>query len=943
MAKLDRWSGWLVSVLVMFLLACSHTGSKQSADKAVIQGKNDQREYRYVQLDNGLKVLLISDETADLASASMFVGVGSGHDPLTRQGLTHFLEHMLFLGTEKYPEADGFQQFISNSGGQHNAYTALDHTNYFFTVAPKALDEALDRFAQFFIKPLFDARYVEQEKHAVHSEFQASFNNDSRRQRDVLASLMHKDHGLSKFSVGSLVTLGGKEDGLLSDLHTLFDQYYVAQNMGLSVLSPRSLDELEQEVRAKFTAINQRPDYQQAAWPEQPFTIDLPAKVLIQPEKQLHDLSVLFPISALDYDGKQSHALLAHLLGDEGENSLHALLKGQGLIDSLAAGLAWNYPGGAAFAVHFGLSEKGREHTDEIIEQLFAAIALIKQESGQLGRVYQDLAQIEHLSFDYQSAKQPLSAVMSAANNLAHYPPSNLLLGGRYFAGFDVEHFQQTLSYLQPDNALFVVLDDFEGEKQYSAYYQAPFRLEPLSTNFKAQLQQVKASEEISLMAANPFIAKDLSLLAADDAKHPKLIAKQEQGELWYRGLGDFELPRASSYYSLILPEEKLLGQDSVLLELYLDLLKDSLNVWAYPVRLAKMDFSVYSHLRGLTIRIQGFSDQQQGLLELLLQQMQTVEFTEQQFERIKQKKQRSWENSKQNPPYQRLGGALSELLLEPKESLLNKQRYLKDIRLGQVQAYANTLLEGAYLRAMNNGNISEKQAKSQFNLVYQQLGKQQTAQPAQLKVLQLAEDVELTLATKHSDALLAEYWQADEAHSVEQQALWLLLSQSLSSAFFNDMRTEKQLGYVVYARYLPQLDLPGLAFVIQSPATKEADLYREVHTWQQQKLASLGKANDKQLQEWRDAVLQQLMQTPKSLEEQSNDYWYQLALKDENFTMRDRVAAALKAVDEQQWQDFIRHLQPKKVLISTQQDCFSDADCIQSQADIKVKAIYNY
>lgn len=943
MAKSGKFSWLVLSLCALFLFGCSHIANKKLAENTVIQGKNDQREYRYVQLNNGLKVLLISDDKADLASASMYVGVGSGNDPLSRQGLTHFLEHMLFLGTEKYPAADGFQQFISNSGGQHNAYTALDHTNYFFTVAPKALDEALDRFAQFFIQPLFEARYVEQEKHAVHSEFQAGFNNDSRRQRDVLATLMHEEHGLAKFSVGSLVTLGGEEDGLLDDLQALFARYYVAQNMGLSVLSSLSLDELEQEVRAKFSAIRQQQDIETVDWADNPFVVELPMKVVIQPEKQLHELSVLFPMPALDYDGKQSHALLAHLLGDEGESSLHALLKSQGFIDSLSAGIAWNYPGGSAFAVHFGLTEQGREHTEDILQRLFEAIALIKQESEQLTDIYQDLAQIERLSFDYQTAKQPLSAVRSAANNLANYPASHLLLGGRYFAGFDAEHFEHTLSYLRLDNALFVVLDDFEGEKQHSPYYQTPFRLEPLAEELKAQLQQAKASENLAIMAGNPFVAKDLTLLKTDEAKHPQLIEQQERGELWYRGMGEFELPRASAYYSLILPEEKLLGEQSVLLDLYLALLKDSLNAWAYPVYLAKMDFSIYSHLRGLTIRIQGFSDQQQGLLDMLLQQMQTVEFTEQQFDRIKQRKARQWKNSEKNPPYQRLGSELSERLIKPKESLANKQQYLEKIQLKQVQDYAASLFEDAFLRVLNNGNISEKQAKKQFAMVYQLLKKKQGSQVADLSVVKIAESTELALLSEHSDALLAEYWQGGAAKDVEQQALWLLLSQSLSSAFFNDMRTEKQLGYIVLARYMAQLDVPGLVFIIQSPSASERELYHEVRLWQEAKLADLHKASETELQEWREAVLQQLMQNAKSLEEQSGHYWAQLALGDVNFDMRDRVAAALKSIDAQQWQDFISHLQPKKLLITTSKSCVSDTFCLPSEQELKSDKAFIY
>ena len=70
--------------------------------------------------------------------------VGSFQDPEDREGLAHFLEHMLFLGTEKYPDVDEYSSYLKNNGGFSNAYTARDLTNYQFQVLPDAFDGALD-------------------------------------------------------------------------------------------------------------------------------------------------------------------------------------------------------------------------------------------------------------------------------------------------------------------------------------------------------------------------------------------------------------------------------------------------------------------------------------------------------------------------------------------------------------------------------------------------------------------------------------------------------------------------------------------------------------------------------------------------------------------------------------------------------------------------------
>ena len=98
-------------------------------------------------LGNKLRCLLIQDDEADKSSAALNVHVGCALDPKPLYGVAHFLEHMLFMGTEKYPSENEYAEFISNNGGYNNAYTNLTDTNYHFEVSNDAFGEALDRFA----------------------------------------------------------------------------------------------------------------------------------------------------------------------------------------------------------------------------------------------------------------------------------------------------------------------------------------------------------------------------------------------------------------------------------------------------------------------------------------------------------------------------------------------------------------------------------------------------------------------------------------------------------------------------------------------------------------------------------------------------------------------------------------------------------------------------
>lgn len=188
------------------------------------RARTDKKEYRLYELPNGLEVLLVSDQTQPPSdddndessqineenedeeeseeeeegseeddagpqrggcAVAMAVNCGSFHeseqDPC---GLAHLLEHMLFMGSEKYPDENAYDDYLSKHGGYSNAYTEAEHTMYYFDVgSSSALPQAMDIFAQFFIAPLMKADSLEREIQAVDSEFDLTIADDELRMR----------------------------------------------------------------------------------------------------------------------------------------------------------------------------------------------------------------------------------------------------------------------------------------------------------------------------------------------------------------------------------------------------------------------------------------------------------------------------------------------------------------------------------------------------------------------------------------------------------------------------------------------------------------------------------------------------------------------------------------------------------------------------------------
>lgn len=296
----------------------------------------DKSEVKTFILENGIKVYLLSDPKLNVSAASMSVEVGSLEDPQDRQGLAHFLEHMLFLGTKKYPDVDEYSTYLKNYGGYANAYTASDHTNYQFQVLPDGFEGSLDRFSQFFISPLFTEEYTSREVNAVNSEYQKNILNDGWREFRIASQFAKEGHSERKFNIGNLETLG---DIKREELIAFYKKHYSANRMGLSLLSTHSLEEMEKYVRDYFNNIknnNLKRNNHDPIVINDKKTLRF---VQVEPIKDIRDLNISFSIPSTRelYKNKPGRQF-GFILGHEGKGSLLSYLKDKGWALTLSAG-----------------------------------------------------------------------------------------------------------------------------------------------------------------------------------------------------------------------------------------------------------------------------------------------------------------------------------------------------------------------------------------------------------------------------------------------------------------------------------------------------------------------------------------------------------------------------------------------------------------------------
>ena len=225
------------------------------ADDSVNKSPSDKRTYNIFTLKNGIDVITVSDPDLVTSAATLSIGVGQFQDPDNAQGIAHFLEHMLFMGSKKYPKPNEYMQFIQENGGDTNAFTAAEQTTYLFSINSSQFAAALDRLSSSVKDPLFDPTMVGKEINAVNSEWLLSRQSDSFIQQRTAANTGNPNHPRLKLGVGNKDTLSNDESELLKHLNNFYKEFYSANLMKLVLVGKQSPKELEKLATKYFSKI----------------------------------------------------------------------------------------------------------------------------------------------------------------------------------------------------------------------------------------------------------------------------------------------------------------------------------------------------------------------------------------------------------------------------------------------------------------------------------------------------------------------------------------------------------------------------------------------------------------------------------------------------------------------------------------------------------------
>jgi coenzyme PQQ biosynthesis probable peptidase PqqF len=303
-------------------------------------------------LANGLQVTLRHAPNLKRCAAALRVAAGSHDAPPAWPGLAHFLEHLLFLGTERFPAGQGLMAYVQSHGGQVNARTEARTTDYFFELSVQAFAGGLQRLADMLAHPRMNPDDQQREREVLHAEFIAWSQDPTAQQQLALFDGLSETHPLRGFHAGNRDSLAIEHAGFQQALQDFHQRFYRTGQMTLSLAGPQSLEELRTMAEA-FACVIARGEKVPQQSPT-PLLITCHTSYQQAGERRLN---CLFALEALPESSAEALLFLCHWLNNGKPGGLLVDLRERDLVEQLKAEVLYQFAGQALLHVEFILTD----------------------------------------------------------------------------------------------------------------------------------------------------------------------------------------------------------------------------------------------------------------------------------------------------------------------------------------------------------------------------------------------------------------------------------------------------------------------------------------------------------------------------------------------------------------------------------------------------------
>ena len=897
---------------------------------SIIKSKYDHREMKSFVLKNELKVLLIEDPDATSDYITMGVGVGYLYDTIF--GIAHFLEHMLFIGSKKYPELNYFQKFVIKNGGKTNAYTAHDHTCYFYNISNNALIESLNIFSRFFIDPLFDKQYCDKEINAVNEEHQKNINDDMWRHEDIIKVVCQEDHAYKKFGTGNDKTL--KDDKIYEKLLKFYENHYSSDNMFLIICTSEKISKIKDDVIKIFEEI---PLKKTINHPED--NLRITGKVL----KNNLEINMI-PLQSVEkmiiyWDIEHSfvNSFLIYLLSNESKNSIHCNLTTMKLIDDMAATISMHIGDRDLIKITFILTDTGLKNKNIILDVLYQYIKIIKENisSDQLKLLYQEYNKININEFTFRTTETDTDILLDYIRIILSQKINIKNLLNYESIKYDYEiisrELDKSIQQLTSNNSVILISSNSLVDKCDKIYdhYNIKYCIESINYNFNYTEDETLCKVELQL--ENKYIPEKFNIVILDkEEKITKKPLKIRDSKIksFYYPITKFNLPLVNINICINLP--KLIENNITYLCLifYIDSFIFTINQEKYFFENAGYSLTIDMSENNILIFISGYSDKIEKVCNYILNLFKKVVISEPDYKKTYRLIKKINENSIFAGPYL----SINEIFLKNKlfkyYNSEDKLKTLPKLNNDIVTTVAKYVLSDVEISSFICGNINHQKAIS-INEDIEKLNKY-------LCDYKICIDKKLNkrfVVNKIKNEKGIKYYTIknknihetnngvgyyiflfDINHNIDKKwsellCLSKILENIIGERYFSILRTNEQFGYIVTANtvVLGYEDTKSyyLKLFIQSSSKSIDEIKNRNIIFLNEFLEYLKKL--KSIKEFVEGCIDSLEYSSDNIDELTDEYFHQIKMNYLNFDYREKLIEGYKKITKKQLIDFYK------------------------------------
>ena len=209
--------------------------------------------YKYTY-PNGLRLITVPMASTETVTVLVLVGTGSRYETRQLNGISHFLEHLMFKGTTKRPGAFDISSELDSIGAEYNAFTSKEYTGYYIKCASEKIDVALDLISDIFLNSKFDAAEIDRERGPIKEEINMWFDNPGRYVGTLYDQLIYGDQPLGWDIAGTKEHIDAFQR---SDFADYFSKHYFARNTIIAIAGNIQMENVNLKVENYFSSVRE--------------------------------------------------------------------------------------------------------------------------------------------------------------------------------------------------------------------------------------------------------------------------------------------------------------------------------------------------------------------------------------------------------------------------------------------------------------------------------------------------------------------------------------------------------------------------------------------------------------------------------------------------------------------------------------------------------------